>query len=208
MLFTPGTSSWSNRTRRTRLGAYRLSSNPSGWLVAALLVASGLLWAVMFFGTLAHLSRLANGVPPFDIRAGGYSHEDALSFLSSIGEQGRRYYAFPELTVDMVYPPLYVVSRGLAFWWLTMPGRVQAASLPLRWRYGLMVVPAIMASLDVIENCCIAVMLWSWPDLWRGLVQISSVATRIKIVFGVTTELLMAVLAVFWLTRKFRIARS
>ena len=30
---------------------------PSGFLVAALLAASGLLWAVMFFGPLAHLER-------------------------------------------------------------------------------------------------------------------------------------------------------
>ena len=37
---------------------------PSGFLVAVLLTASGLLWAVMFFGPLAHLSRLAGGMSP------------------------------------------------------------------------------------------------------------------------------------------------
>src|ERR1700739_732368 len=42
-------------------------------LVAAVLVASGLLWAVMFFGSLAHLTRLAGGLTPFDIRPWGYS---------------------------------------------------------------------------------------------------------------------------------------
>ena len=208
-LFTPRTSSCSNRTRESRLlGSNRSSSHPSGFLVAALLVASGLLWAVLFFGTLAHLSELANGISPFDIRPGGYSYEDAVNFLSSIGEQGRRYYAFPQLTVDMVYPPLYVVSRGLALWWLTMPGQVHAAPLPLHWRYGLIAVPAIVASLDIIENSCIAVMLWSWPDLSRSLVDISSWATRLKIVFGATTELVMAVLFVFWVRRKFRTVRS
>ncbi len=41
---------------------------PSGFLVATLLVASGILWAVMFLGTLAHLTLLAGGMPPFDIR--------------------------------------------------------------------------------------------------------------------------------------------
>ena len=43
---------------------------PSGFLVAVLLTASGLLWAVMFFGPLAHLSRLSGGMMPFDIRPG------------------------------------------------------------------------------------------------------------------------------------------
>ena len=43
---------------------------PSGFLVAVLLTASGILWAVMFFGPLAHLSRLSGGMTPFDIRPG------------------------------------------------------------------------------------------------------------------------------------------
>ena len=41
------------------------------------------------------------------------------------GEQGRKYYVSPELVIDTLYPPLYAVSRGLALWWLTMPGRVR-----------------------------------------------------------------------------------
>jgi hypothetical protein len=66
---------------------------PSGFLVAGLLVASGLMWAVMFFGPLAHLTRLAGGLTPFDIRPRGYSYAEARAFLEAIGEQGRRYYA-------------------------------------------------------------------------------------------------------------------
>ena len=58
---------------------------PPGVLVAALLVASGLLWAVMFLGSLAHLTRLADGMPPFDIRPLGYSYAEAHAFLAAIG---------------------------------------------------------------------------------------------------------------------------
>ena len=104
---------------------------PSGLLVCALLVASGLVWAVMFFGPLAHLSRLAGGASPFDIRPMGYSHDEAYAFLNAIGEQGRRYYANRELLLDTFYPPLYAISRGLALWWLTMPGRLCEAPVPL-----------------------------------------------------------------------------
>ena len=89
---------------------------PSGLLVCALLVASGLVWAMMFFGPLTHLSRLAGGVSPFDIRPMGYSYDEAYAFLNAIGEQGRRYYANRELLLDMFYPPLYAISRGLALW--------------------------------------------------------------------------------------------
>jgi hypothetical protein len=57
------------------------------------------------------------------------------------------------------------VSRGLTLWWLTMPGRVRKAPLPLKVRYALIAVPILMASLDLVENGCIAVMLWTWPVL-------------------------------------------
>ena len=58
-----------------------------------------------------------------------------------------------------------------------------------------------MASLDVVENGCIARMLQTWPHLSRDLVNISSLATRVKMIAGVLTELLMAVLATLWLVR-------
>ena len=62
----------------------------------------------MLFGPLAHLSGLAGGVSPFDIRPTGYSCrptgyscDEAYALLSAVGEQGRRYYADRELLLDM-----------------------------------------------------------------------------------------------------------
>ena len=110
----------------------------------------------MFFGPLAHLAHLGGGLMPFDIRPRGYSYADTRAFLEAIGAQGRKYYVSPELVIDTLYPPLYAVSRGLAFWWLTMPGRVREGPMPLKVRYALIAVPILMASLDLVENGCIA----------------------------------------------------
>ena len=74
--------------------------------------------------------------------------------------------------------------------------------MPLSWRYALIAVPIIMAGLDVAENGCIARMLRTWPDLSHDLVHASSFATRMKMIAGVLTELLMAVLATLWLVRR------
>jgi hypothetical protein len=62
----------------------------------------------------------------------GYSYAYARAFLEAVGEQGRRYYAIPELVIDTFYPPLYALSRGLALWWLTMPGRSREGPVPLK----------------------------------------------------------------------------
>jgi hypothetical protein len=53
------------------------------------------------------------------------------------------------LILNTFYPPLYAVSRGLALWRLTMPGRVREVPLPLKVRYSLIAVPILMASLDL-----------------------------------------------------------
>jgi hypothetical protein len=169
---------------------------PSGWLVVVLLAGNGALWAVMFFGTLAHLQALAGGAAPFDIRPLGYSYEEARSFLAATGEQGRAYYLSRQLILDTVYPPFYAVSRALALWWLTMPGRLYDGAILQRWRWTLVAIPVVMASFDGVENVCIAKMLWNWPDLSPGLVQVSSLATRLKFIAGVFTEISMAALAV------------
>lgn len=174
---------------------------PSGFLVATLLAASGLLWAIMFFGPLAQLSQLARGLKPFDIRPTGYSYDEARAFLDAIGAQGRDYYLNPELIIDTIYPPLYALSRGLALWWLTTPGRIRPAPLPLTIRYALVAIPVAMASFDTFENGCIAAMVWTWPNLSHAVVTASSVMTQLKIALGVLTELLMGGLALVGLAR-------
>ena len=67
-----------------RMPIARPKQFPSGFLVAALLAANGLLWAVTFFGPLAHLERLASGLTPFDIRPRGYSYAGAPARSSKL----------------------------------------------------------------------------------------------------------------------------
>jgi hypothetical protein len=176
---------------------------PPGWLVVVLLSASGLLWAVMFFGTLAHLRDMAGGLAPFDVRPLGYSYDEARAFLAAIGEQGRAFYLKPTLVIDSFFPPVYAASHALALWWLTAPGRVRAAEIKPLWRWTLVSLPVVVAILDgVVENVCIAQMLWTWPDLSPRLVELASIDTRAKLVVGAVTEISLAALAVAALLRR------
>jgi hypothetical protein len=177
----------------------------SGWLVIAVLALSFVLWAALFFVTLPHLQMLAGGAQPFDLRLEGYTDADARAFLTAIGERGRAYYLNPELVLDSFYPPLYAASRALALWWLTMPGRVRDGAMPLPWRRLLVALPILVALLDGGgENVCIATMIWNWPDLSSGVVQLSSAATQAKFLLGALTELLLVGFAVVWARRRLR----
>src|SRR5258708_2531913 len=116
-----------------------------GWAVVVVLVGSVAIWAVMVFGTLAHLRDLAHGLAPFDARPSGYGPEEAEALLNALGEAGRSYYADVQLRIDTVYPATYALSRGLALWWLTMPGRLGEAAAPRGFRIGLLLVPLAAA---------------------------------------------------------------
>ena len=78
-----------------------------------------------------------------------------------------------------------------------MPGRLRDAPVPLSWRYALIAVPIIMASLDVVENGCIAGML-QFPRPGTGLELSHSHEDDRRVL----TELLMAMLAILWLVRR------
>jgi hypothetical protein len=181
---------------------------PSGRLVIALLVASGVLWAVLFFVTLPYLQLLAGGAAPFDIRSSGYSYDEAQAFLAALGERGRAYYLNPELVLDTFFAPLYAGSRAVALWWLTMPGRLRNGAIPSGWRWTLIALPVVEAILDWGENACIATMVWTWSDLSPGLVQAASLATRLKLAAAALTEVSMVVLAAVAVLRWRRLRRA
>jgi hypothetical protein len=181
-----------------------LARFPSGWLVIAFLIASGVLWAVLFFVTVARLQFLAGGAAPFDIRSSGYSYEEARDYLAALGARGRAYYLNPELVLDSFFPPLYAGSRALALWWLTMPGRLRIGAVSVGWRWALLTLPIAELIFDCGENAGIATMIWTWPDLSPAVVRAASTATQLKFAAVALTEISMIVLAVAALLRCLR----
>jgi len=186
----------------TKAGAQQSAAHfPSGWLVIALLAATTIVWAALILITVPHLQSLAGGADPFDLRWYGYSEAAARQLLDALGREGRAYYLIPELALDMVFPPLYAVSRGLALWWLTMPGRSCPGAMPIAWRWLLVAFPVAELIFDWSENTCIALMIWSWPDLSPAVVHVSSVATQVKFVAAALTEISLVVFAALALVR-------
>ena len=166
-----------------------------GWMVVAALAVNLALYALMMFGTLAHLSGLAEGAEPFDLRPLGYTVGDARSLLALLGEEGRAYYATAQLALDSVFPATYALSRGLLLWWLTMPGRL-ATTMPRGWRFAMLALPALAAGFDYFENARIAAMLVRGADVDPALVASASLATQAKSLMSLLTEALVVVIGV------------
>ncbi len=169
----------------------------SGWFAAAVAACSVALLTTMVLGTLAELAGLAGGLPPFDLRAGGYTLDEARDFLAALGRDGVFFYANVQLRVDVIYPATYAVSRGLLLWWLTQPGRPWSWATPFVLRVVLgLGLPMAAAAFDYAENHYIALMLRDPSAIGADLVAAASFSTQAKSVLTVVVEVGWSALAI------------
>lgn len=183
------------------------TTSPSGRLVLFALALNVAVGVLMVFGTLAHLTELADGLEPFDLRPRGYSIGEARMLIAMLGEEGRRYYVGVHQWAANIYPATFLLSRGLVLWWLTENGRISDRPLPLTWRYALLFLPIAEVVPDYLENIRILDMLAAGPDRLRPeLVAAASMATQAKIVLTGLTELAVLVTGTIafarWLKRR------
>lgn len=146
-----------------------------GWVVGALLAATGLVYLAMVAVTLPHLVDLAGGLSPFDLSPTGYDTGYARRFLAAIGAEGRTYYLTRQIPLDVFFPALYAASAALTWLWLL--AKLRDASP--RWR-GAAIIPVLAAAADYTENGLVAVMLVRFPDLSDRLVATASAFTVAK----------------------------
>jgi hypothetical protein len=143
-------------------------------LYGVLLGITLLVYAVMILWSLPTVAQAAGGLPPFDMRPGGYSLEDARLFLNQLSSEGAAFYQAVQLRLDAVYPPL--ISLTLFF--------SLASLLPNQlgvWRWVLPAPVLAITAFDYLENASIASMISAGPlGLTTEIVNAASRWTVLK----------------------------
>lgn len=124
----------------------------------------------------------------------GYTHATALEAMAAYGEDGRRAYLWASLTLDTLLPIAYV-------------GFLAGLLYRLRPREGLgtlAVVPVAAGLLDLSENVQIVAMLVSYPDVSALQVAWASACTQAKACALLASVVLVAVLVMLALGRRWR----
>ncbi len=134
-------------------------------------------YLVMIFVTLPLLREMAGGMEPFDMLPTGYDADYAMSFIGSIGPEGRTFYLTRQIPLDLVYPGLFAITYSLIWVWLSkkinrVPGIFNFCAF----------LPVIVGLADYIENGFIIAMLMNFPNLPDPLVVAASTFTMIKAV--------------------------
>ncbi|PXW72820.1 hypothetical protein C7964_101937 [Loktanella sp. PT4BL] len=153
-----------------------------------------IVYAVMIFGTLAHLEAVSGDLP-FDMRPLGYTYSEANQFLAGLGLEGRAYYLTRQIPLDLFYPALLALTLVSTLRWLEQ-------RLSYRRWVRLGVVTAIgAAACDYAENLGVIAMILTWPELSSYLVGSASIATTVKSALTTLAAAFVLVLGVMTIRR-------
>jgi hypothetical protein len=122
-----------------------------------------------------------------------------FAMIDRYGEYNRQFYRTVELTVDIIYPIIYLFFFGLLISWLFQRGF--ASKSPMR---KFNITPLGAWFFDLLENIVIVILLSVFPSQLTALAWILTLVSTIKWVFVGATILLMLVGFVMAIKNKFK----
>ena len=123
------------------------------FLLGATLVVYSFL--IFIFGP--RLDAAAGGLPVFDLRIGGYTFEEAKTYLAALTPEGRDIYLGPVRLIDTIFPGLLAATLYCALVVLLRPWLGSNARF-------VAILPIVPAIFDWLENAAVAAMLRAGAD--------------------------------------------
>jgi len=181
-----------------------IQSRITGKIILVLFVLTNSVYFVMLNYSIPKLISFSDGLPIFDMSPFGYSYQQAIVLLSSLGKEGRSFYLSTQLVLDLFYPLLFGLCYFSLLQWLIKLSQLKGRAWPV-----LSFVPFLVCTFDYTENVGIWLMLSSYPEFPEVLVTISSAFTVAKSTSTMVyfTGLLIVLILVAVHFYKVRIAR-
>ncbi|MFK5855179.1 MAG: hypothetical protein QM503_03535 [Bacteroidota bacterium] len=165
-----------------------VSRNLSGKKVLLLFILTSIIYATMLIITIPKLMEFSNGMKLLDMMPTGYDSDYILTLFSTLGEEGRQFYLFKQIPIDMVYPGLFAISYCLIIAYFLK--KLNKLDSPY---FYLSMLPIIAGLADYLENIGIITMLNNYPNI----LQFSMNATNIfSIIKSMTTSVYFVALII------------
>lgn len=180
---------------QTRL--QRIASR-KGIIILFLLAHSVLLFMMAF--TFPRINAKM-GTQAFDLKAFGYSYEEAVTMIGNLDPATLDLYVFPQLLLlDAFYPLLLALFLSTLMIRLSKLTRKQPDSL----FSNLYLLPFLAMLFDYAENTSILTMILDPINLSPGLVQLASTLSILKSSFTTLSWIVILILFVQWLQIKWK----
>jgi hypothetical protein len=170
-----------------------------GWLIFVLFLLDAFFSGFLLPLIQAMLQGDKGGVQPLDLMLFA-TPQRIFGMINEYGVYGRPFYRGVELTVDIIYPIVYLFFFGLLISWLFQRGF--ASTSPMR-KYNIMPLGAWF--FDLLENMVIVILLSIFPSQPTALAWILTLLTTVKWMFAGASILLILVGFVMAIKNKFKI---
>ena len=158
-----------------------------GWLVLIMLVLDGSFSGFLLPLIQGMMQDGQGGIQPLDLMLFA-TPEKVFSMIERYGEFGRPFYRNVELTIDIIYPVVYLFAFGLLISWLFQRGFAPQSKMMM-----LNVMPVGAWFFDLLENVNIVTMLSMYPAKPVALAWLLMALTTVKWAFAGASIVLMLV---------------
>ena len=149
---------------------------------------------------VAGLLKITNGANILDFEF-GYTSDQAYTMITNLGEDGRSFYLTRIIPLDFPFPFAYMICY---VGWIALLVK-NIASLSVA-KY-LILVPFCAMIFDWIENIGIFFILNTYPELSVMAVQLASISGILKILFSMSSILIIFISLTLYLLQKKRRTR-
>ena len=155
-----------------------IKRNISGKKVLVFFIFTNCVYAFMLLVTIPALMKFSGGMKILDMIPTGYNAQYVNALLNNLGEQGRHFYLFNQIPVDMIYPFLFGISYCLLLAYILS----KIGMLNSNYFY-LCLLPLFGGLFDYFENLGIITILNSYPHNSGWLSQITNIFSILKSLF-------------------------
>ncbi len=158
-----------------------------GWLIFVLFLLDGFFAGFLLPLIQGMMQGGSGGIQPLDLMVFA-TPEKIFDMIGKYGQYGRPFYRNVELTVDIVYPIVYLFFFGLLITWLFQRGFAPDSSIRK-----LNIMPLGAWFFDLIENICIVILVSVYPSQPAILAWLLIIFTTVKWLFAGLSILLILI---------------
>ena len=134
-------------------------NNLNGKKILLLFILTGMIYLTMLTVTIPKLTEFSGGMKIMDMMPTGYGPAFVNSLLENLGSDGRHYYLFNQLPLDMVFPGINAITFCMIFgYFFQKLGKTNSILFYICY------LPLFAGIFDYCENIGIITMLNSYPN--------------------------------------------
>ncbi len=169
-----------------------------GWLIFVLFLLDGFFAGFLLPLIQGMMQGGSGGIQPLDLMVFA-TPEKIFDMIRKYGQYGRPFYRNVELTVDIVYPIVYLFFFGLLISWLFQRGFAPGSSIR---KFNIMPLGAWF--FDLLENICIVILVSVYPSQPVILAWLLVIFTTVKWLFAGLSILLILIGLIMGLKNGFK----